>query len=79
MSADEAAKIARGIIVYFGKYSVNEADKTVTYTIEGSTTPNMVGVDQKRIIVSISPEELKYTNAASAEGTRVEGTWKRVK
>ena len=78
IGADEATKIARGIIVYFGTYSVNESDKTVTYKIEGSSYPNMIGVDQKRIITSISADELKYTNAASAEGAKVEGIWRRV-
>lgn len=78
-TADENKAVLKGLIVHFGTYSVNEADKTLTTRIEGSSFPNLSGVDQKRIISSLTGDELKYTNPATATGTTAEAIWKRVK
>ena len=76
-TADEGKAISQGTIAYFGTYTVNEADKSVTFKVEGSSYPNIVGVEQKRIITSITADEMKYTNPASTTGTKVEAVWKR--
>jgi hypothetical protein len=78
-TADETKAVLKGLIAHFGTYSVNEADKTVTTRIEGSSFPNLSGVDQKRIISSLTADELKYTNPATATGTTAEAVWKRAK
>ena len=78
-TADESKAVLKGLIVHFGTYSVNEADKTVTTRIEGSSFPNLSGMDQKRIITSVTTDELKYTNPATATGTTAEAIWKRAK
>jgi hypothetical protein len=78
-TADENKAVLQGMITHFGTYSVNEADKTLTTRIEGSSFPNLVGAEQKRIIASLTADELKYTNPATATGTRAEATWKRGK
>jgi hypothetical protein len=36
--------------MYFGTYSTNDSDKTLTYHIERSSWPNFEGQDQKRIV-----------------------------
>ena len=55
----------QGSIAYFGTYLVNEADKVITAKIEGSTFPNQVGgADDRRIITSLTADELKFTNPA---------------
>jgi hypothetical protein len=36
-------------------------------------------MDQKRIIASLSANELKYTNIAAATGMVAESVWKRAK
>jgi Lipocalin-like domain len=59
--------VIQGSIAYFGTYTVNEADKVITAQIEGSTFPNFVGTDQKRIITSITADELKFTNPAGSK------------
>ena len=41
--------------------------------------PNLIGVEQKRVIMSLTGDELKYTNPTTSTGTRAEATWKRVK
>jgi Lipocalin-like domain len=47
------------MVAYYGTYSVNDADKVLTYHIERSSWPNFEGQDQKRI-VTISGDEMSY-------------------
>jgi hypothetical protein len=47
------------LVVYFGTYSTNDSDKTLTYHIERSSWPNFEGQDQKRI-VTIKGDEMSY-------------------
>jgi hypothetical protein len=54
------------------------ANKVVNFKVEGSTCPNWTGTDQKRDVISFSPDEFKWTVAASTGGTG-EVTWRRVK
>jgi hypothetical protein len=76
---EENAAIVQGIIAYFGTYSVSVEDHLVTVHVEGSTFPNWVGTDQKRLFTIIG-DELRYTNLnrSSGEGTALV-VWKRAK
>src|ERR1700682_242198 len=47
-----------GSLAYFGTYTVSGTDLNVH--IEGSTFPNWIGTDQKRINLSVTGDELKY-------------------
>ena len=78
---EEYKAVVQGSIAYFGTYTVNEADKVITAQIEGSTFPNAIGgPDQKRIITSLTADELKFTNpAATSRGGTLELVWKRAK
>jgi len=76
---DEYKAVGQGMLVTFGKYSVSEADKMITTDIEGSSFPNLAGAHQKRVIVSVTPEQLHYRNPTGAGGTTVELIWKRAK
>ena len=78
-TAEENAAVVKGVIANFGTWSVDEATKTLTTTVEASTYPNLNGASQKRVISSLTADELKYTNPASAAGTVDEAVWKRVK
>ena len=78
-TAAENKAVLAGLVASFGTYTVNEADKTVTTRVEGSVFPNLVGLDQKRLIVSLTADELKYTNPTTSTGTTAEATWRRVK
>lgn len=79
-TAEEAQAVVAGSIAYFGTYSINEVDKVITPKVEGSTFANMIGgPDQKRIITSLTAEELKFTNPASTTGATLELVWKRAK
>ena len=48
-TADEYKATMQGSLAYFGIYSVNEADKIVSFHIVGSTFPNSEGEELKRI------------------------------
>ncbi len=78
-TADEAMAVAKGVIAYYGTYTVSEADKSLTLNLEGTTFTNQVGQAQKRIVSVISADELKYQNPASTTGGKIEVAFKRVK
>jgi hypothetical protein len=78
-TADENKAIVSGLVATFGTFTVNEADKMVITHVEGGAFPNLIGVDQKRVILTLSADELKYTNPATSTGTRAEATWRRAK
>jgi hypothetical protein len=77
---EENKGIVEGSIAYFGTYSINEAETTMTLKLEGSTFANILGAgEQKRIITSLTPEELKFTNPRTPSGATLEVGWKRAK
>jgi Lipocalin-like domain len=77
---EEARAVVAGSIAYYGRYTVNESDKVITLKIEGSTFANMIGgEEQKRIITSLTADELKFTNPTTPSGEKVEFVWKRAK
>jgi hypothetical protein len=45
---EENKAVVQGALCYFGTYSVNEDDRTVTVHVENCTFPNWAGTDQKR-------------------------------
>ena len=79
-TAEEARAVVAGSIAYFGTYSVNEVEKVITAKVEGSTFANLIGgAEQKRIITSLTADELKFTNPRSQSGATLELVWKRAK
>lgn len=75
----EDKAVAHGVLSYFGTYSVNEADKSFTLRIERSSYPNQNGIEAKRIIQSLSADELRYQNPARIAGGQNNLVWRRVK
>jgi Lipocalin-like domain len=71
--------VAQGMVAYYGTYSVNEADKVVTVHIVGGSFAAFNGTDGKRIIASLTADELKFTNPATSGGTTADTVWKRAK
>lgn len=77
---EENKAIVQGSIAYFGTYSVNEAEKVIILKLEGSTFANILGADeQKRLITSLTPDELRFTNPRTPSGATLEVGWKRAK
>jgi len=75
---EENKSVVQGMIAYFGRYSVNEADRTFTFQVENSSFPNWEGTAQKRPF-TITADQLKYSVAAASGGGSGEVVWKRVK
>ena len=63
--ADNRA-IVQGSLAMFGTYTVDEAKKTLTFTIVGSTYPNAAGASQTRTIDKLTADEFVNTNPGAA-------------
>ena len=64
-------------IAYYGTYSVDETEKVAMLHVEASTFPNQVGTDQKRIITSLTVDDLKYRIPGATSGIQVHQVWRR--
>ena len=72
--------VASGVVAYTGTYTLDESTKTAHLNIETSSVPNFVGApDQRRIVTSITDEELKLTNPRTPAGVTLELVFKRAK
>jgi hypothetical protein len=73
---EEIQAVVAGSVAHFGKYSADSKD--ITFQVETSTYPNWNGTQQKRTF-AVNGDELKYSDAASSAGGRVELVWQRAK
>jgi hypothetical protein len=78
-TADENKAVLQGLIAMIGTWTVDEAGKTLITNIEAGSFPNFNGTSQKRIILSLTADEMKYTNPATSTGAVTEAVWKRAK
>jgi hypothetical protein len=79
-TAEEAMAVAAGSIAYTGTYTLNESDKVMTAQVETSTFENLVGAPNlRRIITSLTDDELRFTNPRTPAGLTLEFVWKRAK
>ena len=65
---EEYAEIMRRSLSVFGSYTVDEANKTVTYTIVSASFPNWQGETQTRAIDKLTSDEFVNTNRSVAGG-----------
>jgi hypothetical protein len=65
---EEYAEIMRRSLSVFGTYTVDEANKTVTYNIVSSSFPNWQGETQTRAIDKLTSDEFVNTNRGLAGG-----------
>jgi Lipocalin-like domain len=65
---EEYAGIMRRSLSVFGTWTVDEANKTVTYNIVSSSFPNWEGEAQTRNIDKLTPDEFVNTNPNVAAG-----------
>jgi hypothetical protein len=76
---EENKAVAHGVLSLFGTYSVSEADKVLTFRVERSSFPNQSGGNLKRVITSLTADELIYTTPARLAGGSNTFVWKRAK
>ena len=77
-TGEENKAAMQGAIAHAGRYTVNEADRTVTFHIEQSSFPNWNGTEQRRPI-TVAGDAMKYTVPTSSVGGTAEVTFKRAK
>lgn len=63
-TAEENKAVVQGSIAHFGRYTIDEAGKSITFHIQTSTFPNWNGTDQKRPL-TISGDTLKWVTPSS--------------
>ena len=79
-SPEEAMAVASGSIAYTGTYTVDENSKTIHANIETSTFANLVGApNQRRIVTSISADEMRFVNPRTPSGVTLEFLWRRAR
>jgi len=65
---------------YTGTYTVDEGTRTIHVNIGTCTFPNLVGApNHRRIVTSITADEMKFTNPCTSAGLTLEIVWKRAK
>lgn len=75
---DEAMAVVRESIAYYGTYTVDEAARELSLTIEGSTYTNLVGsAPQRRIVTTLTPTELAFSNPRTPSGVTLHTVWRR--
>src|SRR5882757_7398308 len=67
-TSEEYAAIMRRSLSVFGTYTVDEANKTVTYNIVSATFPHWEGEAQTRTIDKLTADEFVNTNPGVAGG-----------
>jgi hypothetical protein len=73
---DEAVAAITGYAAYFGTFTINDADATVTHHLQGSLNPGMAP-DQKRFF-EFAGDRLTLKPPASANGNQSRLTWQRI-
>jgi hypothetical protein len=76
---EENKAVVEGSIAYYDSYSIGEMEKIITINVEGSTFANQINTVQKRLITSITPNEMTFTNPATTSGGSVRLVWRLTK
>ncbi|MBU8900305.1 hypothetical protein DRW03_07330 [Corallococcus sp. H22C18031201] len=78
---EENQATVRGTNSHFGRYSVDEKERTLTFHIDHASFPNWEGTEQRRTF-TLTGDELKYIVPApttGGTGTLGEVQWRRAK
>jgi Lipocalin-like domain len=76
---EEAKAVVSGSIAYYGIYSVNETDKSLSVTLDGATFVNLLGDAQRRDITTLTADELRFSNPRTPSGMTLQTVWRRAK
>jgi hypothetical protein len=76
---EEYSAAVQGANSHFGRYALNEADGAVTFIIEHASYPNWEGTQQKRSLITLSGDRLKYVVPTPTTGGTAIGEleWQR--
>jgi Lipocalin-like domain len=76
---EENKAAAHGVLSYYGTYSLSEADGVLTLNIERSSFPNQNGSSFRRVVKTLSAEDLVYINPSTLAGRVNTNIWRRVR
>ena len=76
---EENTAAVHGTTANFGTWTIDEASKTITVRNAGGMFPNGAGVETKRIVTSVTADELRLSNPLTAAGLRSDNVWRRAK
>src|SRR5258706_4237432 len=76
---EENKAVAHGVLSYYGTYSLSEADGVLALNIQRSSFPNQNGSAFKRIIKTLTADDLVYINPSTLAGRVNTNVWKRMK
>src|SRR4051794_22132550 len=75
---EEATTIVRDSIAYYGTYAVDEAGRSLSVTLEGSTYANLLGGPaQRRIVTALTATDLAFSNPRTPSGMPPHTVWRR--
>ena len=76
---EEQKMIVDGTIAHYGKYTIDDGGKSITFHVAMSTFPNWDGQPQKRVL-KVKGDTLTYTVTAPSDGSKPNDViWKRIK
>jgi hypothetical protein len=78
-TAEENKAVVSKSIAMIGLYSLNAADKALTFKVESATFPNWNGTEQKRLLADSNKDELKYITPTASSGGVGSVTWRRAR
>ena len=76
---EENAAVAKGSMAYFGTYRTTDSDRTIALHIERSSIPNLNGTDGRRVVTTLSADQMDWTNPAPIGGGSISCTNRRAK
>jgi lipocalin-like protein len=76
---EESKTIATGLLYYYGRYSIDNATRTLTINIEGSSFPNWNGVTQQRVLELEGDRLLMKNQTTAVGGGSSELVWHRLR
>lgn len=74
---EEATTVVRDSIAYYGTYTVDEATRSLSVTLEASTYANLLGPAQRRIITLLTGTDLEFSNPRTPSGMTLHTVWRR--
>ena len=75
---EEAHRIVASSIAYYGTYSIDEKAKVMLVNLAASTYANVAAIpNQKRTIMLLTSDELKFDNPRTPNGMTLRTAWKR--
>lgn len=78
-TAAENMAVAHGVLSFFGTYTVEDSDKSISFHIERSTFPNQVTGEGAKRAVTLTGDEMRFDNFNRTGGGNVVIVWKRIK